>query len=127
DGSTPGGVEYLFSFDPSWRVEGVGDFDGDGQPDMLFRHATSGVAFVAFTEYAGGTLSFGATTSPLFAVDPAWEIAQVADWNGDGSPDILFRNRDSGVVIVWYLAGTTLGTSDYVIQVDPAWEIVPRR
>ncbi len=39
----------------------------------------------------------------------------------------LFRNRDTGLVFVWYLNGTTLGGSDFIIQIDPSWEIVPRR
>ena len=48
------------------------------------------------------------------------------DWNADNNPDLLFRNRNSGVVFVWYMTGTTLGASDFIIQIDPSWEIVPR-
>jgi hypothetical protein len=53
---------------------------------------------------------------------------QLADWNGDGKPDLLFRNATSGLVFVWYLnTDNTLGSSDFIIQIDPSWEIVPRR
>jgi len=126
-GKTPLGIQSLFSADPDWTVAGAGDFNGDGQPDLLFRHATAGLAVVWFTQYAGGTLSLVSASSTLFSIDPAWEIVQVADWNGDGSPDLLFRNRDTGVVILWYWTGTTAGGSAFVAQVDPEWEIAPRR
>ena len=52
---------------------------------------------------------------------------QVADWNGDGKPDLVFRNTVSGLVFVWYLDGVTLASSDFITQIDPSWEIVPRR
>ena len=67
-----------------------------------------------------------ASSAPIFAIDPAWEIVQLADWNADGNPDLLFRNRNSGLVFVWYMSGTTLQGSDFFIQIDPSWEIVPR-
>ena len=39
----------------------------------------------------------------------------------------LFRNPSTGLVFVWYLDGVVLGASDYITQIDPSWEIVPRR
>jgi hypothetical protein len=54
-------------------------------------------------------------------------VVQVADWSNDGKPDLVFRNAATGVVFVWYLDGITLAGSDFIIQIDPSWEIVPRR
>jgi hypothetical protein len=108
-------------------VEQVGDMNADGQPDLLFRNTSSGLAFAWYTQYGGGTLSLAGSSAPIFTIDPAWEVTQLTDWNGDGSPDLLFRNASSGVVFVWYMNGTTLASSDYVTQIDPSWEIVPRR
>ena len=85
----------------------------------------SGLAFAGYTQYSGGTLSLAGSSASMFDIDPAWEVAELADWNGDGQPDLLFRNRNSGVVFVWYLNGTTLAGSDYVTQNDPSWENVP--
>ena len=101
--------------------------NGDGQPDLLFRNTVTGLSFAWFTQFSAGTLSLAGSTPPLFGIDPVWEIVQLADWNGDGSPDLLFRNRNTGVVFVWYMNGTTLAGSDYITQIDPSWEIVPRR
>lgn len=127
DDATELGSNFLFGIDPAWRVIAVADFDGDGQPDLLFRHATSGLAFAWYTQHALGTTSLAGSSPPLFSIDPVWEVAQVADWNADGKPDLLFRNTATGLVFVWYLDGVTLGGSDYVVRIDPGWEIVPRR
>ena len=125
--AAPVGDQYLFTIDPSWKVEAVADLNLDGQPDLVFRNNSSGLAFAWYTQTGAGGTSLGASSPPIFSIDPVWEIVQMADWNGDGKPDLLFHNASTGVVFVWYLNGTTLTTSDYVTQIDPVWEIVPRR
>jgi hypothetical protein len=113
-----------------WKVVAVADFNSDGQPDLLFRNvsAGNGLAFVWNTQFTGGATSLAGSTPPIFSIDPTWEVAQVADWNGDGVPDLVFWNSASGVVFVWYLnSGPVLGGSDFIIQIDPSWQIVPRR
>ncbi|MBL0141444.1 MAG: VCBS repeat-containing protein [Betaproteobacteria bacterium] len=125
--NVPIGDQFLFNIDPSWKVEAVGDIDLDGQPDLLFRSTTSGLSFAWYTQYSGGVLSLGGSSPMIYSIDPVWEVMQLADWNGDGKPDLLFRNSATGLVFIWYLDGVALGASDYVIQIDPSWEIVPRR
>ncbi len=46
---------------------------------------------------------------------PGWDVAGVADFNGDGKDDILWRHRVTGVNHVYYMNGST---SDPAI----AWE-----
>jgi len=121
------GDQFLFNIDPSWKVEGVADLNADGQPDLLFRNMGSGLAFAWNTQFSAGNLSLTTSSPAMFGIDPVWEIAQVADWNGDGKPDLVFHNKNTGVVFVWYMDGTTLTTSDFITQIDPTWEIVPRR
>jgi hypothetical protein len=121
------GSQFLFNIDPSWKVEGVADFNNDGRPDLLFRNSVSGLSFEWDTAYDGDVLSLGASSPPIYSIDPVWEVVQVADWSNDGKPDLVFRNAATGVVFVWYLDGITLAGSDFIIQIDPSWEIVPRR
>ncbi len=118
--------QFLFQIDPAWKVEGTGDFNRDGSPDLLFRNTSSGLAFIWNTGFSAGSTSLTTSSAPVFGIDPAWEVTQVADWNLDGNLDLLFRNRNTGVIFVWYMTGNTLGPSAFVTQIDTAWEIVPR-
>ena len=127
DNTTPVSDQFLFGIDPSWKVEGVADVSGDGQPDLLFRSMSSGLAFAWNTQYAGGSLSLTGGSAPIFSIDPVWEVVQMADWNADGKADLVFRSASTGVVFVWYMNGTALAGSDFINQIDPSWEIVPRR
>jgi hypothetical protein len=61
----------------------------------------------------------------LANVDPAWHIAAVADFNGDGKPDLLWENETTGDRAFWYLDGTNLASMGYLAYVDPTWHIAP--
>ena len=40
--------------------------------------------------------------------NPAYAIVGTGDFNGDGKPDILWRNTTTGANAVWYMNGVTL-------------------
>jgi hypothetical protein len=51
----------------------------------------------------------------------------VRDFNGDGKPDILWRNTTSGQNAVWYLDGATVtGFAVLDSMTDQSWKIVGR-
>lgn len=59
----------LFQIDPAWQVVQVVDWNKDGNVDLLFRNASSGVVFVWYTD--GASLQ---GSDFLFQVDPSWEV-----------------------------------------------------
>lgn len=75
------------------QIRAAGDITGDGLPDLLLR---SGAELWTLSGYTGATFR----TATRMAAD-VWdrrEIVNVADINGDDTPDLLWRNLDSGVM-----------------------------
>ena len=57
--------------------------------------------------------------------DLTWKIVGVFDMNGDGKPDILWRNTTTGANTVWYMDGVNLiSTANLAPVADPNWSIV---
>lgn len=119
-GATPSGGG--FSVDNGWALQGVGDFNGDGKSDLLWRQLSTGTMAVWIMNGAGYQYGYG-ISGVVAGVD--WFVAGVADFNGDGRADILFRNKAAGTLAVWVLNSSTLqagygvGTamsSDWVVQ-----------
>jgi hypothetical protein len=105
--------------DPSWRIQGVGDFNGDGLTDLLWRN-TNGDAGIWLTTAGGGftTVDFG-----VIGLD--WTIQGTGDFNGDGKADLVWRNAN-GAVGEWLSkpgSGFTGFTTPTLAVVDTSWRI----
>ena len=69
---------WLLSFtDPNWRSSGVGDFNGDGKPDILWRNPVTGAECRLVHEQHDHD---SAPWLPSFT-DQNWEVAGVGDFN----------------------------------------------
>jgi hypothetical protein len=80
-----------------WHVAGVGDFNGDGRSDILWRHDNSQIAIW----YMAAGVRAGDSYAPPNVRPELWTIAGVADFDGDGCADILWRDW-SGTVAIWF-------------------------
>ncbi len=108
-GVTANGAAVLV--DSSWSALGVGDFNGDGLSDVLWRHSTDGS--LAMWQMNGATVTSSA--APTFngvAVTPdaSWSVGGIGDFDGDGTADIL-RRRTDGSLSEWTMNGTTISAS----------------
>ncbi|MDQ2785921.1 MAG: VCBS repeat-containing protein, partial [Chloroflexota bacterium] len=74
----------------------VGDFNGDGKPDLAVTHPNDNVVSVLLGNGSGGFTN--APGSP-FAVSSPDGIA-VGDFNGDGNPDLAVANSTGNTVSV---------------------------
>jgi Ca2+-binding RTX toxin-like protein len=80
-----------------WQIKGVGDFNGDGRSDLLWRN-DGGEVYLQVSSSTGPVQLTGQT---LGFVDNTWAIQGVGDFNGDGRADILWRNAVDGEMYVW--------------------------
>ena len=76
-----------FELDPSWREEGIADFDGDGKADLLLRHARGHwkVQSLASNE-DGPIVEWDVQTLPTTW---DWRIKALGDTNQDGEDELL--------------------------------------
>jgi hypothetical protein len=111
--------------DTNWRIKGLGDFNRDGQLDIVWRHGPQSVTAVWFMN-PGGT-SF-ASAALLTTVGPPWDIVGVADMNGDGDSDLIWQASSTRTVAVWLMDQTV--RSDIVSLPtinDSSWTIAGPR
>jgi Ca2+-binding RTX toxin-like protein len=120
-GSRIGSANLSIPFvDTGWNVAGVGDFNGDGVSDILWRHQTAGLT--SLWQMNGVTAS--ATTLLSIPVGSDWQIAGVGDFAGDGRADILWRNPGAGLTSVWQMNGATILSTTLLSHAAPVgWEV----
>ncbi len=98
-------------------IQGVGDFNGDGSIDILWRDTTSGTLSIWFTN--GTQVTSGASVGTL---PSTWNVAAVGDYNGDGYSDILLLDS-AGDLAEWLMTGATVSSSVGVGNVGTTWTV----
>lgn len=132
-GGTTFGSQVTSSASVGLEYIGMGDFDGDGDQDILMK--TPGVQESGFGAQPSnfnvgvnnGSGSFTFSTWKTAAVDVnqgsyTWVDHQIADFNGDGKADLMARDKGTGVWSLWLSTGAafaspvTFGTWDPGVQ-----------
>jgi hypothetical protein len=117
-----GGADILAVPDVTWQIMGTGDFNKDGNVDILWRYNGTGGRVRVW--YMNGTSMISG--AELTAVsDLNWQIAGTGDFNNDGNVDILWRyNGTGGRVRVWYMSGISiLSGADLNAVPDLNWKV----
>ena len=99
NGSFIGNTQFAYNNASSaWQIVGVGDFNGDGRDDILWR--SSDGTITNWLGNANGGFN-GNIANAENHVDAVWQVAGIGDFNGDGKDDVLWRNTQSGDVTNW--------------------------
>jgi hypothetical protein len=93
----PGYENVPAPVDPSWQVKGIGDFDGDGRSDILWRQTSGQVAIWHMT----GALRTGEAYPGGEDPKLVWTVQGLGDFDADGRSDILWRDA-SGSLAIWF-------------------------
>ena len=87
------GWETVGQFDDATRILGLGDFNADGQTDLLLRNVNGAVGCYFTSGEKTGWNYFQ-------SLGDEWKIAAVGDLNGDGRDDVVLKH-DAGFAGSW--------------------------
>ena len=118
--SWDGSYKFLPQVPTAWSIAGTGDFNADGQDDIVWQNVITGDRSIWFMS---GT-AWGGTYALLPNVPTQWSIAGVGDFNADGKPDIVWQNTTNGDRSIWFMNGSTWGgTYALLPNVSTQWSI----
>lgn len=115
------GARLLYGPPFERRAPTAGDVDADGFADLLWQRSDPRQASV--------TLMKNGVPGPMVthgnALSADWRIRDLADLDGNGSADILWR-ADAGQVVVWMMGGggQLLGGGQLAVNPGPSWRLV---
>ncbi len=115
--------------DASWSVAGVGDFNGDGRADLVWRQSSGALALWAMNGNAVSSSSAMTSQGNAVTPDASWSVAGVGDFNGDGHADLLWR-QNTGSLAIWLMNGSSISSSAAVtyqgnaVAPDASWSVV---
>ena len=105
---------------PQVTIIGLGDFNGDGYADILWRNNDN---LLVIWEMMGTKVLNPNATGVAQVV--GWSVIGVGDFNGDGMSDLLWADGN-GSYAIWEMNGTTIlnPTAAYVGYVPSPWFVV---
>lgn len=102
----------------NWTIAGLGDFNGDGVTDILWRDTGSGTVAIWFLTSSMTIQS----TAVIGTVGSTWSIAQTGDYDGDGKSDILWIDN-TGNVAMWLMNGGQIASTAALGNVGLNWQV----
>ena len=103
----------------SWKVAGVGDLDGDGSDDILWRQPRAGEVVMWRME------GLRCMESRLLSqsVPASWSCEACPDVDGDGRGDVIWRRRKDGTMLVWLMRPNNQYLIDFLPPADRSLSI----
>ena len=90
------GQRQTFSFGQILSTVAVADVNGDGRPDVVVTDREENCVWVLLNTTPPGSSSVSFADPVSFATGAAPDSVAIADFNGDGKPDIVVNNPTTG-------------------------------
>jgi subtilisin-like proprotein convertase family protein len=116
NGTIAMGPRDLAHVPDNWEIAATGDFDGDRDTDIMWRHSEG---LVLTWEMENG--NHEANRSIAFA-SMGWEIVDAGDFDADGDSDVLWRHRD-GAVVTWEMEDGAYVANHNIAFASIGWRI----
>ncbi|WP_460760993.1 FG-GAP repeat domain-containing protein [Lysobacter fragariae] len=99
-----------------WQVAGIGDFDGDGGADVLWRNLVTGANAIWKSALASSQQGISSVAN----LD--WVVAGIGDFDGDGKSDVFWRNTATGANVIWRSASAPLQRREATVA-SASWQV----
>jgi hypothetical protein len=117
-GGFGGKTEWDLDYASMNLLETAGDFNGDGNADLLARHTDTGTLYLQPGDGVGGY-----DTAERITVGTGWNamstVVSGSDFNGDGLVDIIAREKSTGYL--WLYPGKGTGTVGSRLKIGSGW------
>ena len=100
------------------------DLNGDGKGDLLWHNQATGELYAWLMN--GTVAASGSYLSPARVADLGWQIRGIADFNADGTLDVLWHHQTTGDLYVWLMNGTSVTSAAYLTPsrgTDIGWQV----
>jgi hypothetical protein len=107
----PGGATYLGwnwlneAGAPGWTVVAVADMNNDGVPDLIWQNNTTNQVTVNYYGGTGGAVYQGWNWLNSGGEPAGWRVVGAADFDGNGTPDLVWQYAPTRQVSVNYYGG----------------------
>jgi hypothetical protein len=95
-----------------WQVGGLGDVDGDGKADVIWKDARNNKLATWFMDGA----NISQATDETKGLDTLWRLVGVGDLNLDSQADIVWRNEASGAVQAWLMQAGSFSEERAIVE-----------